>query len=230
MTRLINKGALLRWGALALLLPIAAAQTPVTRKPYIYWWQPGDLAYAWKPLVVDPPLVVTVDSTGQFHLSMPAPVPSLMFIPPAGDPIPLSSLSFNGDATVMYGNGAVQVGFNTAVLASRTAMQSGPASANSSGNPQTCAPQPLPDNPDAPLVPGADYISACSTQLTRLDKYQTLNWIVETVNVGPVSLSIDTLPAMPVLDRRGNPLAAGALAPGLYRIWNDGANWRVSEL
>jgi len=219
-----------RYALLSTLALSVTAQTPVTRKPYIYWWQPGDSLYTWKPLVVDPPLTVTVDATGQFHLSMPAPTPSLMFIPPAGDPIPLSSLSFNGDATVMYGNGAVQVGFNTAVLASRTAMQSGPASANSSGNPQTCAPQPLPDNPDAPLVPGTDYVSACSTQLTRLDKYQTLNWIVETPNIGPVSLSIDTFPAMPVLDRRGNPLVPGALIPGLYRIWNDGAAWRVAEL
>lgn len=225
-----SKGSLLRWGAFCLLLPIITAQTPVTKKPYIYWWQTGDAAYTWKPLIIDAPLTVTQDDAGNFHLSVTASSSSLMFIPPAGDPIPLSSISFNGDATVAYGNGGVQVGFNTAVLASRSAMQSGPASPITSGNPQTCSPQPLPNNPDAPLTPGIDYASACSTLLAKLDKYQTLNWIVETPNTGPVSLSIDTLPAMPVLDRRGNPLAAGVLIPGLYRIWNDGANWRVSEL
>jgi len=76
MNRQIKKGASLRWGALALLLSIATAQTPVTKKPYIYWWAPGDAAYTWKPLVVDPPLTVTVDATGQFHLGITTAPPA----------------------------------------------------------------------------------------------------------------------------------------------------------
>lgn len=72
MNRQFKKGALLRWGALALLMSIAIAQTPTTRKPYIYWWAPGDALYDWKPLIVEPPLKVTVDAAGQFHLSIPA--------------------------------------------------------------------------------------------------------------------------------------------------------------
>jgi len=176
-----------------------------------------------------PAMVAAIEITPLFEFN--ATTPPLWFLPPnGGAPIPLSSISFNGDAVITYGEGSVQIGFNTAVLAKRDAMQSGPASPVTNGNPQTCAPQPLPDNPDAPLTPGLDYIAACSTALTRLDKYQTLNWIVETVNAGPVSLSIDTFPAMPVLNRRGNALNPGDLVPGLYRIWNDGTNWRVSEL
>lgn len=177
---------------------------------------------------VNPAMIAAIEITPLFEFN--ATTPPLWFIPPGGAPIPLSSISFNGDAVIAYGEGSVQIGFNTAVLAKRDAMQSGPASPLSSGNPQTCAPQPLPDNPDAPLTPGIDYISSCSTQLPRLDKYQVLNWIVETTNAGPVSLSIDGFPAMPVLDRQGNALAPGALTPALYRIWNDGTNWRVSEL
>ena len=177
---------------------------------------------------VNPAMVAAIEITPLFEFN--ATSPPLWFLPPTGDPIPLSSISFNGDALISYGQGSVQVGFNTAVLAKRDAMQSGPASPVTNGNPQTCAPQPLPDNPDAPLTPGLDYIAACSTALTRLDKYQVLNWIVETVNAGPVSLAIDTFPAMPVLNRQGNALNPGDLVPGLYRIWNDGTNWRVSEL
>jgi len=240
MTRQLKKGALLFWGALALCLATAAAQTPVTKKPYIYWYAPGDTAWTWKPLIVDPPLTVTMDASGQFHLSMPAiptPTPPLMLIDPFGGiSQPITGLVIGPEMLAMSSlPGTLQLNVNSAVLASRVALQSGYRSSDSSGNPQTCISTPLPpqdpDNPPAvPLVAGQDYQASCSTKLVKLVQYQVLNWAVDVPNVGPVSLNIDGLGAMPVLDQMGNPLVAGQLAKGLWRIWNDGANWRVSEL
>lgn len=228
-----SKGSLLRWGALFLLLPIITAQTPVTKKPYIYWWQTGDAAYTWKPLIIDAPLTVTQDATGNFHLSVPASTPSsLTFtIPGGGDPQPVTKLVIGEEFQTTYtADGTVTVNMDLAKVASRYAFQAGFRSAMSNGNPQTCVEQPLVSTDDNVLVIGQDYAASCSTSLPKLEQYQVLNLVIQTANIGPVSLSIDTLSAMPVLDRRGNPLAAGVLIPGLYRIWNDGANWRVSEL
>lgn len=66
----VKRGALLRCGALALLMAVAVAQTPTLLRPYIYFWQPGDAAYSWRRMVIDPPLTLTLDSANQMHLGI----------------------------------------------------------------------------------------------------------------------------------------------------------------
>lgn len=57
---------------LAFAFIAAVAQTPV-RPPrlYTYYMLPTDTAWQWKSVVVDPPLVLSVDNTGQAHISLP---------------------------------------------------------------------------------------------------------------------------------------------------------------
>lgn len=217
---------------------------PVVLPPrlYVYWKLPGDTAWTWQAVVIDPPLSLTRDATGVAHLSMPQPISSdpLTLRDLFGGPSqPINSIVLGSEMRSAVSNGVLQIDVNSASMTSRAALQSGwrsdDVTAGSSGNPQTCIsvtlPQQSPEDPTIiPLVPGQDYAAECSSFLVRLVQWQTLNWVVDIANVGPVSLSVDKNTAMPVLDRKGNPLVAGQLTPGLYRIWNDGANWRVSEL
>jgi hypothetical protein len=73
MFRVTNKGALLRWGALALFLVTAVGQTPLPTRIYSYYklsTDPSSSAWKWEALVIEPPLVLTRDSKGQAHLSI----------------------------------------------------------------------------------------------------------------------------------------------------------------
>lgn len=67
MNGITNKGALLRWSALLLLLP-ATAQTPATPQIFAEWT--SDAGPVRQAVVIDPPLSFTLDATGQAHLSV----------------------------------------------------------------------------------------------------------------------------------------------------------------
>ncbi len=66
----INKGALLRGGALALLIAAAVAQTPLPPRLYDYHKLPTDTAWDWDSIVIEPPLLLWRDNTGQAHLGI----------------------------------------------------------------------------------------------------------------------------------------------------------------
>jgi len=61
--------------ATALFAVVATAQSPSTNtRIYSYYMLPGGTAWIWKAIVIDPPLTITLDSTGQAHLKIPATV------------------------------------------------------------------------------------------------------------------------------------------------------------
>lgn len=153
-----------------------------------------------------------------------------------GPPQTITSLVLGPEfQPILPSGGLLQLNLNSATLLYRAAAQSGfrsdALSAGANGNPQTCAEQPLASDVDKPpLVPGQDYQAACSTFLIRMDKNQVLNLAVDTVNIGPVSLQIEQYDPLPLLDRHRQPLTAGQLIHGNYRIWNDVDAWIASEL
>lgn len=59
-------------GALFLLLLPVVSQTPRPPLLYVHYALPGDTAYAWLSIVIDSPLTLTRDSSGQAHLSLDA--------------------------------------------------------------------------------------------------------------------------------------------------------------
>ena len=69
-----QKGALssslLRWWGVPLLLMSAIAQTPSKPRVYSYHMLPADKDWAWKSIIVDPPLTLTRDASGQAHLGI----------------------------------------------------------------------------------------------------------------------------------------------------------------
>lgn len=71
MRRLTTKGALLAWGAL-FLLPIVS-QTIKPPRLYVYYALPGDTSWSWLSIVIDSPLTLTRDSSGQAHLGISLP-------------------------------------------------------------------------------------------------------------------------------------------------------------
>lgn len=74
MRRFFQYGGSLRWAALLVFLPVVA-QTPVgPPRLGAYYVLPGDTAWSWKSIVVDPPLTLTRDSAGQAHLGLSVPV------------------------------------------------------------------------------------------------------------------------------------------------------------
>jgi hypothetical protein len=85
-----------------------------------------------------------------------------------------------------------------------------------SGNPQLC---------QATTPDGLAYSASCATPVNQLDRLQILFVNIPSVNLGPVTLSFDGLPAQPLVDRFGAVPPVGTLDPGTYQVWNDGTNW-----
>jgi hypothetical protein len=104
---------------------------------------------------------------------------------------------------------------DTAYLAAKTTLQ-GPS------NPQICT---------SSSASGAAYSAACATTLTGYAAKQTLFWYADVSNTSATpTLNIDTLGAVHLVAQSGGALTIGSIAAGaLYRIWYDGANFRVVE-
>jgi hypothetical protein len=64
-----KRGGLLRLAAL-LIFGVGYAQTPTPPQIYTYYRLPGDTAWSWLSVKVDPPLFLTRDAAGQAHLSI----------------------------------------------------------------------------------------------------------------------------------------------------------------
>jgi hypothetical protein len=78
---------------------------------------------------------------------------------------------------------------------------------------------------------GSAYTASCTYTLQNAyATHQILYWFPDVTNAGSETISIDTFPAVPLLDPFGNPLALGILAPILYPIWFDGTNFRLATL
>lgn len=58
--------------ASALLAVFVSAQAPSVPRLYVYWMLPGDIAWSWKSVTIDAPLVLTKDASGNAHLGIPA--------------------------------------------------------------------------------------------------------------------------------------------------------------
>ncbi len=212
MNRWFIKGALLRWGALLLLVP-AISQMPKPPRLFVYHALPGDTTWDWQSIVIDPPLTLTRDAAGQAHLGISIPVQV------DGQPIGNMSLlnlvtGFGVSPVAQIGTDGIlnlQMVANTAVLPSKTCIQG-------SCNPQICT---------SSSGSGSAYTASCATTLTAIATRQVLYWYPDVRNSGNETLSIDTLPAVALLAANGQPLALGALSARLYLIWFDGSNFRV---
>lgn len=105
----------------------------------------------------------------------------------------------------------LQAMIDTGVIASKVSQQS-------ATNPQICT---------SSSANGSAYTASCATILTAITARQVLYWYPDITNTGGETLSIDTLPAVPLVDANGNALASGVLGTRLYIIWFDGTNFRV---
>jgi hypothetical protein len=64
-TRLLTFGGVF----LASVVSLASYQSAAPGKLYTYYMPPGGSAWLWQSVVIDSPLVLSVDSTGQAHLT-----------------------------------------------------------------------------------------------------------------------------------------------------------------
>lgn len=132
---------------------------------------------------------------------------------------PISAIRMGGGMTWQVSGSNATLDVDTAQIPTRVQLQSGIGNEQTgSGNPQVC---------QSVTTDGLLYTAACSSMVNQLVPLQILNINIPVANTGPVMLSVDTLPAQPLIDRSGAPLSAGNLTPGLTPVWNDGANWRL---
>lgn len=78
---------------------------------------------------------------------------------------------------------------------------------------------------------GSTYTATCTPSLQgpSYSAHQILNWFPDVTNTGSETISVDTLPTVPLLDPFGNAIPIGNLKPILYTIWFDGLNFRIAN-
>lgn len=59
----------------ALAAVAVIAQAPTSPRLWVYWIFPGDTAWTWKSVTIDPPLTLTKDAAGNAHLGSTAQSP-----------------------------------------------------------------------------------------------------------------------------------------------------------